>query len=163
MLKRAAATTTLEQVDVECTFCHVTMTSHVGSGNHVRYFHCGACHRWVSSSYTEVFRADAKLRTRRREEGLVSSGLSEVQSKLKQFWAALDSESPYRLLGVTSADPMDKITERFRELSRQHHPNNGGDLDDLRRLNSAFEAIARQREKAERATLAAGRLAAGTL
>ena len=37
---------------------------HRGSSQRVKYYRCGSCHRWVSSTYTDVFRADTKVRTR---------------------------------------------------------------------------------------------------
>ena len=61
-MRTSRACVTLEDVDVECTHCGVRMATHTGSGGTVRYFNCPSCQRWVTSQYTEVFRADAEPR-----------------------------------------------------------------------------------------------------
>ena len=69
MPQAATACTTLEEVDVECTHCGVRMSSHLGSGRQIRYFHCPSCSRWTTSVYSEVLRADSKMRGPPRRPG----------------------------------------------------------------------------------------------
>jgi len=48
--------------DVECTHCHVLMTTWSAAGSPVRYWQCPFCSRTHSSLYSEVFRAGAGAR-----------------------------------------------------------------------------------------------------
>lgn len=146
-MRLSATATTLEDVDVECTHCKVAMSCHMGSGA-VRYFHCASCHRWVSSMYSEVLRADAKLRARRRGEG-AAGAFGAVKERLERWLHAIDDQDPYRLLGVSKADSSEKIRERYRELAVMNHPDRGGSVENMRRINEAYERIAVHREKRE--------------
>ncbi len=47
---------------VECTHCHVLMTSWSGPGSPVRYWQCPFCGRTHSSLYSEVFARGAGAR-----------------------------------------------------------------------------------------------------
>ncbi len=48
--------------DVECTHCHVLMTSWSAAGSPVRYWQCPFCGRTHSSLYSEVFARGAGAR-----------------------------------------------------------------------------------------------------
>jgi hypothetical protein len=48
--------------DVECTHCHVLMTSWSAAGSKVRYWQCPFCSRTHSSLYSEVFERGAGAR-----------------------------------------------------------------------------------------------------
>jgi hypothetical protein len=48
--------------DVECTHCHVLMTSWSVTGSPVRYWQCPFCSRTHSSLYSEVFERGAGAR-----------------------------------------------------------------------------------------------------
>ena len=48
--------------DVECTHCHVLMTTWSAAGSPVRYWQCPFCSRTHSSLYSEVFRCGAGAR-----------------------------------------------------------------------------------------------------
>lgn len=48
--------------DVECTHCHVLMTSWSAAGSPVRYWQCPFCNRTHSSHYSEVFQRCAGAR-----------------------------------------------------------------------------------------------------
>jgi hypothetical protein len=145
--RHQAATTTLEDVDVECTHCRVKMSTHLGSGARVRYFHCAKCHRWVSSTYSEVLRADAKVRSRPKEDGGFFSSFDQVKERLEQWLTVLDGKDPYRTLGVAPSDSPERIRERYRELAVAHHPDRGGSIDRMREINDAYERISRHRER----------------
>ncbi len=144
-MRVAATTATLEDVDVECTHCKVAMTCHVGSSAHVRYFHCASCHRWVSSMYSEVLRADAKVRARRRGEA-TSGAFGSVKERLERWLSSIDEQDPYRLLGVSKSDSPERIREKYRELALENHPDRGGSVEKMRQLNDAYERIAVHRE-----------------
>lgn len=154
------ATVTLDSsVDVECTQCGITMTSHVGSGGRVRYFHCPSCHRWSSSVYTEVFRADTKMRTRASAPS-ARPVFGSAGERLRAWLRSLDTTDPWRELGVSPLDPESVIRERYRELARLHHPDRGGDPIKMQRLNEAYERVLTHREERRREALAAGTHAA---
>jgi hypothetical protein len=150
----AAVTTTLEDVDVECTHCGVRMSTHLGSGARVRYFHCPGCHRWVSSTYSEVLRADAKVRSRPKgDEGFFSS-FDQVKERLEQWLSCLDGKDPYRTLGVKPSDKPERIREAYRELAIANHPDRGGSMERMREINEAYERINRHRDRREAEMLA---------
>lgn len=134
----------LENVDVECTQCGVTMSASSGGGGTIRYFRCPKCSRWVSSMYTEVFRADAKVRTRAPTS--VTPTLSGARDRLEAWLRSLDVKNPYRVLGVDEGDSTELIRERYRQLARRHHPDAGGDEATMRGLNEAWEAIVLERK-----------------
>ncbi|MBE2250268.1 MAG: J domain-containing protein [Myxococcus sp.] len=143
---RTAKSVTLENVDVECTHCGVTMSSSSGGGGTIRYFQCPKCQRWVSSMYTEVFRADTKVRTRSAQPAAPASGLGGVKERLEAWLKSLDARNPYRVLGCVESDPDELIRERYRALARRHHPDAGGDEATMRSLNEAWETIVLERK-----------------
>jgi hypothetical protein len=150
------ATTCLEDVDVECTHCRVKMSTHLGSGATVRYFNCPSCHRWVSSSYAEVFRVDAKVRTR-RHNAAGKATFDEVKGRLDRWLAAVEDQDPYRTLGVSPMDTAERIRDAYRELAIANHPDRGGDPVRMRQINEAYERIHFHRERRKAEQLEAGR------
>ena len=146
---------TLENVEVECTHCGVRMTGHVGARE--KYFRCGSCHRWVSSTYTDVFRADAKMRTHPvKEKTEADERFIAVKDRLEQWLAALDDQDPYRVLGVSPSDSADVVRARFKELALERHPDRGGSEAKMRELNLAYEKILRHRQRKRIESLEAG-------
>lgn len=141
---RSAKSVALENVDVECTHCGVTMTSSTGGGGTIRYFQCPKCQRWVSSMYTEVFRADTKVRTRTAGQ-VQATAQGGVKERLEAWLKSLDAKNPYTVLGCSEADSDELIRERYRALARKHHPDAGGDEATMRALNEAWEAIVIER------------------
>ena len=148
-----ACTTQLEGLDVECTHCSIRMTAHTGSGGQIRYFHCPSCQRWASSSYQEVFRADAKLRTREHVEP--KSTFEAVKDRLDRWLRSLDHQDPYRALGCSPFDSDETIRLKYRALARQHHPDRGGNIETMRAINEAWERVTKHREQRKRQALEA--------
>lgn len=149
------ATTALDGVDVDCTHCGVTMTMQHTAGSRVRYFHCPSCNRWVSSSYTEIFRGDSKLKPAARKAAEPRPfSLENVRSRLESWLSALEDQNPYRLLGVAPGDPLDVIRERYRELARAAHPDHGGSQERMQALNAAYERVLDHRRERSRDALA---------
>jgi hypothetical protein len=139
---------TLENVEVECTHCGVRMTSQAGP--RIKYFRCDSCRRWVSSTYTEVFRADAKMRTHPvKDTGAADARFLAAKGKLDAWMAALEEQDPHQVLGVSPRDPLEVVRTRFRELALERHPDRGGSEAQMRELNLAYEKILRHRERAE--------------
>lgn len=119
------------------------MSSSSGGGGTIRYFQCPKCQRWVSSMYTEVFRADTKVRT--RTAGQVQTATAGVKERLEAWLRSLDSKNPYRVLGCLESDSDELIRERYRALARKHHPDAGGDEAMMRAINEAWESIVLER------------------
>ena len=130
---------------MDCTHCGRRMTSHLGSGTRIRYFHCASCLRWVSSSYTEVFRADAKVRAVPASGTAAGGQFDAVKQRLEAWFAALDKQDPYRAIGASPTDSPESIRSRYRALALENHPDRGGDPEAMRELNFAYERISRHR------------------
>jgi hypothetical protein len=151
---------TLENVEVECTHCGVRMTLHEGSGRRVRYFRCGSCHRWVSSIYTEIFRADAKLRTHPvKDTSAEDASFIQVKDRLERWLAAVEEKDPYHVLGVSPLDSPEAVRTRYHELAMERHPDRGGSVEKMRELNDAYERILRHRQRKKEEALAQRKLA----
>jgi hypothetical protein len=150
---------TLENVEVECTHCGVRMTLHEGSGRRVKYFRCGSCHRWVSSTYTDIFRADAKVRTHPvKDTSAEDAHFLQVKDRLDRWLAALEEQDPYRMLGVSPLDSPEVVRARYRELALERHPDRGGSADKMRELNEAYEKILKHRQRKRDEALAQRKL-----
>ncbi|ATB40809.1 molecular chaperone DnaJ [Cystobacter fuscus] len=138
---------TLENVEVECTYCGVRMARHEGPS--IKYFRCGSCHRWVSSTYTDVFRADAKMRTHPvKDKTDADARFLAAKNKLEAWLAALDEQDPHQVLGVSPTDSIEVVRARFRELALAQHPDRGGCEAKMRELNVAYEKILGHRQRA---------------
>jgi len=146
---------TLENVEVECTHCGIRMTQQMGT--RVRYFRCSGCHRWVSSTYSEVFRADAKVRTHPvKDTGAQDERFLEVKDRLDRWLNALEDQDPYRLLGVSPHDSAETVRARYHELALEQHPDRGGSAEKMRELNAAYEKILRHRRRKRQEALTSG-------
>ncbi|MFP2934433.1 J domain-containing protein [Pyxidicoccus sp. 3LG] len=146
---------TLENVDVECTHCGIRMT--LQAGHRVKYFRCSGCHRWVSSTYSEVFRADAKVRTHPvKDTAAQDEAFIEVKDRLDRWLSALEDQDPYRLLGVSPLDSAETVRARYHELAMERHPDRGGSAEKMRELNAAYERILRHRQRKRQEALSAG-------
>jgi hypothetical protein len=142
-----AACTTLEEV--ECTHCGVEMSSHVGSSGQIRYFHCPSCSRWTTSMYSEVLRADTKMRARRSaaESSRAVPSIGSVKERLENWLMSLSGNDPYRTLGVIPSISDAGLRERYLALARTHHPDRGGVAEEMRKINEAYEQAVSLREQ----------------
>jgi hypothetical protein len=157
MRQRVATVTedALRDVDLECTHCGVLMSCHQSAASKVRYFRCSCCQRWVSSTYAEILRADAKMRAQpRADTGRAAPQIENLKSRLDRWLAAVEDQDPYRLLGVSPVDSQERIRSRYRELALQCHPDRGGSPEKMQQINAAYERITihRERRAAERRT-----------
>lgn len=144
-MQRSVACQTVEELEVECTHCGVLMTSSSGGGGTIRYFHCPSCSRWSSSMYSEVLRADTKMRSRRPgEERHAPSGT--VKERLENWLRAIAESDPYKELGVTTGISDAALRERYLQLAREHHPDRGGSAEAMRKVNDAYEKVLADRE-----------------
>ena len=158
MPQAATACSTLE--NVECTQCGVEMSSHVGSSGQIRYFHCSSCSRWTTSMYSEVLRADTKMRARRTPAEPVRSApspsIGSVKERLENWLMAISGNDPYRTLGVAPSISDAGLRERYLALARTHHPDRGGSADDMGKINEAYEQALAHRERNRSSMLPTG-------
>ncbi|MCP3062573.1 J domain-containing protein [Myxococcus sp. K38C18041901] len=126
-------------------------------GNRIRYFRCSSCHRWVSSTYSEVFRADAKVRTHPvKDTGAQDEQFIEVKDRLERWLSAIEDQDPYQLLGVSPLDSADKVRARYHALAMERHPDRGGSAEKMRELNVAYERILRHQQRKRQEALTSG-------
>ncbi|MBJ6765211.1 J domain-containing protein [Myxococcaceae bacterium JPH2] len=152
---------TLDNVEVECTHCSVRMT--LQAGHRVKYFRCSSCHRWVSSTYTDVLRADAKIRTHPvKDTAEADARFMEVKGRLDRWLTALEDQDPYHVLGVSPLDSPDVVRARYRELAMERHPDRGGSAEKMRELNAAYERILKHRQRKRHEALSAGTASVAT-
>ncbi len=136
-----------ESLEVECTHCGIPMTERAGAEGQIQYFYCPSCRRSISSVYSEVFRVDAKVRIQRRNASAPSAeGFEAVKGRLEQWLADLDSQDPYRMMGVSPRDSLDRIRNRYRQLALERHPDRGGSAEGMKELNLAYGRVTRHRE-----------------
>lgn len=69
------------------------------------------------------------------------TGASELLERAFQGFARLP-EAPdcWKLLGVQRGTSRDRLTERLRELTREHHPDRGGDPRRFAEITEAYHA-----------------------
>jgi hypothetical protein len=144
-----------EAAGVECTYCGIRMTPHLGSSRTVRYFRCATCHRWVSTTYSEVFRGDAKVRALHPEPRATEPDFGAVKDRLERWLASLDGQDPYRAMGVSPLDSTESIRARYYELALERHPDRGGSAERMQELNAAYERIVGHRDRRKTAALPA--------
>lgn len=56
----------------------------------------------------------------------------------------VQEQSDYALLGVKPGTPFPEVRKAFHKLAMQHHPDQGGDIDQFRTLMEAFDRIEKQ-------------------
>jgi len=56
-------------------------------------------------------------------------------------------EDYYKILGVNSNDNSDKIKKAFRKLSLKHHPDRGGDANEFKKINTAYQTLGDSNKK----------------
>lgn len=138
-----------ESVEVECTHCGVAMTERASTDSQVRYFYCSSCRRCFSSVYWEIFRVDAKVRIQPKTAAAPSSeGFAAVKERLEQWLADLDGQDPYRVMGVSPRDSLERIRNRYKQLALERHPDRGGSAESMKGLNLAYGRITRHFEGA---------------
>jgi len=143
-----ATPTAAAPLAVECTHCGVAMNERSGVASQVRYFRCPSCRRWFTSMYAEIFRSDAKIRVLGgRAEAPRDSDFDAVKQRLEQWLTQLESQDPYRVLGISPRDSAENIKSRYRQLALERHPDRGGSLESMKELNLAYGRIASREDQ----------------
>jgi len=55
--------------------------------------------------------------------------------------SVIDSEDPYKVLGVARDASQDAVKKAYRKLARKLHPDRGGDPEKLKRVNAAYHMV----------------------
>ena len=55
----------------------------------------------------------------------------------------------YKILDITKNASSDEIRKAFRKLSLKHHPDRGGNEEEFKKLNRAFEILGDPQKKKE--------------
>jgi hypothetical protein len=102
---------------------------------------CFACDRWAKVE--ENMWAIAKTIDALRGIGRWGSG-QMVEQAFTGFVALPAPEQPWQTLGlVTSRPTREQIDEAHRRLASQHHPDRGGDTNEMARINAARDDLYR--------------------
>ena len=56
-------------------------------------------------------------------------------------------EDYYKILGVQSNSNSDDIKKSYRKLSLKHHPDRGGDANDFKKINEAYQTLGNPEKK----------------
>jgi hypothetical protein len=100
---------------------------------------CFACDKY--DKVWKNMRAIAK--TIEAMRGIERWGSSDMLDRAFTGFAALPSprmKKWWDILGLNGTESAEVIKARYRELAKQHHPDNGGSADKMAEINAAYEA-----------------------
>eukprot|EP00392_Amoebophrya_sp_AT5.2_P014877 g15048.t1 len=63
---------------------------------------------------------------------------------------------PYRLLGVQKSAGADEIRRAYKKLAVRHHPDKGGDPEEFKKINRAYEILSDPKQKRQYDSFGAG-------
>jgi curved DNA-binding protein CbpA len=55
----------------------------------------------------------------------------------------------YDILGVSKTSSQEEIKKKYRELSKMHHPDKGGDEEMFKKINEAYSTLSDPSKRAE--------------
>ena len=58
-------------------------------------------------------------------------------------------ENYYNVLGVSETATQEEIKKAFRQKSKEHHPDRGGNEEEFKKINEAYSAIGDEQKRAE--------------
>lgn len=106
------------------------------------YYSCPRCARTYASTYGETIRKAAGARRAASEASTRrTENFDEVKRRLEAWLRRLDEQDPFFVLGVRPGATMDQVRSRYRELALVHHPDRGGDANQMRRILRAYDQI----------------------
>ena len=78
-------------------------------------------------------------------DNLVETGTEDVDEMLQRFWLRLDNTErrAEALKELELEDPVsnDIIRKQYRRLAMKHHPDRGGEMEKLQRINAAVSVL----------------------
>lgn len=99
---------------------------------------CFACDRWkkVEDNMWAIAKTIDALR------GIERWGSGQmVEQAFTGFVALPAPEQPWQVLGLTSHATREEIDAAYRKLASEHHPDKGGDSQQMARINAARDAL----------------------
>lgn len=99
---------------------------------------CFACDRWdkIEDNMQAIASTIAALR------GIERWGSGSMVEQAFTGFAALPApEQPWQVLGVDSHATPDQVRDAYRRLASDHHPDRGGDEQQMMRINAARDAL----------------------
>lgn len=119
------------------------------------YHRCPMCKRMIAGCYDDVLRAVSRAHRGRAEARAAQAAatpaataapaeqdeIARLKARLDRWLADADSRDPWRVLGLPPGSPLDQARSRFRALAREHHPDRGGDPEQMRKFIRAWHAI----------------------
>lgn len=96
-----------------------------------------------SQNLRQIFLLLDRLR-KAEQQGVQYQGLTYSKDLSTTTGEAARKESlldAYDVLGVSPDDPVDLIKDVFRRKSMYYHPDKGGSVEKMKRLNKAYELI----------------------
>lgn len=100
---------------------------------------CFACDRWnkIEDNMRAISHTIAALR------GIERWGTGQmVEQAFTGFVALPAPEQPWQVLGLDTSNPTpEQIEDAYRCLAMRHHPDRGGDAQEMARINAARDAL----------------------
>ncbi len=139
--------------EFDCRQCGLPLILIQSGQSPVGYYRCPRCDRQIATSYGEALRHTARPHasaTDRAEAELRESELRGVRERLDRWLAKAEGSDPFLTLGLRPNANLSEARERFHELALQHHPDRGGNAEQMRRLIEAFDLVRDRLSKAAR-------------
>jgi len=58
------------------------------------------------------------------------------------------NSDPYEVLGISPQATLEQVNDRYRQLAKVWHPDaKGGNLEAMKRLNEAYDSIAKEKQE----------------
>jgi hypothetical protein len=141
--------------EFDCRHCGLPLIRLQSAGSPVAYYRCPRCDRQIATSYSEGLRHAARRHASaadRAEADLRDTELRAVRERLDRFLAKAEGTDPFVILGLRPSASLQDARDRFHELALEHHPDRGGDAEEMRRLIEAYDLIRDRLAKAARDT-----------
>ncbi len=142
---REAATTVEETTDIfECARCQVEMRVVPSAVRKLHYLVCPKCQARFASSYPEAVSPRAGVRHRdasQKSRPLDTDRWRTLKARAEAFHRRVEESDPYRVLGLEPKTPFPEVRAHYHELAARHHPDHGGDPNQMRRIIHAYERI----------------------